>query len=531
MNCAIGRIIHFREAMVYKKITIRNDKDEDITQSCKFSWSSDNVCWTNWSDYQTYLRICKNISTDFYLRILFYDSLKDVFLNNVCTDCYNISLDDSNIFLKDFCQDPNLFQPYNNLDCALLLQQQLADSIVCMFGIPVFYFKVDPKIESLDYTFKEYVLHNVSSVKQIKLMLQDGQLPSSNYRLTEFDFDWETDWETELSKTQFATAFGDTVIPNRNDFIYIPMMKRMWQVNAAYDEKNEGLMWRSTTWKLSLVKYNDSTNVDAGDFSNIIDNLIENDYIRDIFDIDSEEQHREVGADPISAPGFASTNKYDIRMSDAVRKECSNFGVNIIDQITCQNNQIIGRNIYNLDIDAIVAYQKRICGESGTIMFILYNNAYYNEPTDILKFGNINITASNEGLIYNGKIYNIDKGSIYLVACRWDKKTYTTNINIYKQEPKPNIPVYKLTPEMYSFNFKEPIVSDVNIYNEDFEHKKPMPCEICGPCSLTNIKYYNDYLSETDVMKESMKYVTTHDNCVINDLARPIISGYGYEVK
>ena len=32
------------------------------------------------------------------------------------------------------------------------------------------------------------------------------------------------------------------------------MMNRMWDVNAAYDEKNEGLMWRSTTWKLQLVK-------------------------------------------------------------------------------------------------------------------------------------------------------------------------------------------------------------------------------------------------------------------------------------
>ena len=35
------------------------------------------------------------------------------------------------------------------------------------------------------------------------------------------------------------------------------MMKRMWEVNSAYDEKNTGLMWRSTTWKLQLVKYND----------------------------------------------------------------------------------------------------------------------------------------------------------------------------------------------------------------------------------------------------------------------------------
>ena len=88
-------------------------------------------------------------------------------------------------------------------------------------------------------------------------MIKDGAMPSSNPKLTEFDFDWETDRETEISKTQFATAFGDEAYPKFGDFIYIPMMGRMWDVNAAYDEKNEGLMWRSTTWKLQLVKYSD----------------------------------------------------------------------------------------------------------------------------------------------------------------------------------------------------------------------------------------------------------------------------------
>ena len=157
--------------------------------------------------------------------------------------CLNILYNSTKDFLKDFCGDPNLYQPYNNLDCALLLQQQLADSIICMFGIPIYYFRTVPREDTADYTFKEFTLRDVVAVKQLKLMIQDGQMPSSNPKLTDFDFDWETDWETELSKTQFAKAFGDNAFPKSNDFLYIPMMKRMWEVNAAYDEKNEGLMW------------------------------------------------------------------------------------------------------------------------------------------------------------------------------------------------------------------------------------------------------------------------------------------------
>ena len=34
-----------------------------------------------------------------------------------------------------------------------------------------------------------------------------------------------------------------------------------------------------------------------------------------------------------------------------------------------------------------------------------------------------------------------------------------------------------------------------------------------------------------ELVKESMKYTTNNENCVINDLARPISSGRGYSVK
>lgn len=534
MACVVGRILQFKEAIPYNSITIYNENNENITLECKFSWSMDNVCWTNWCDYNTYLRIGKNLNTDFYLRVLFYSGLGKVLIGDVCTNCYNISLDNSNIFLKEFCNDPNLFQPYNNLDCALLLQQQLADSIICMFGIPIYYFKVDPIESTLDLTFKEFTLHNVKSVKQIKLMIQDGQMPSSNYHLTEFDFDWENDWETELSKTQFATAFGDTAFPNKNDFIYIPMMKRMWQVNSAYDEKNEGLMWRSTTWKLSLVKYNDSTNVDPGEFDDLIDGLITNDYMRDIYNVESNEQSRQVGADPISAPQYASNNIYDIKMSDAVRKLCIG-SVSINDQMICHHNKIIGRNMYNLiSSESGIEYQKGLCGDSGTIMFILYNN--YNESHNILKFGEvgidvININDKKYNIYFNGKKYELEKSINYLVICRWNKDTYTTNIDIYKHITDPNIPRYLLRQESYWIDFENPIYSDVNDYNLDFESLTPKICRINGPIYITNIKYFNSYLSNKDCMIESLKYTTTNEKCVINDLARPITTGYGFMVR
>ena len=83
MGCEIRRIIQFKEAVVYQSINILNQMDQDITANCMYSWSTDSVCWTNWVNYNTYIKLAKNLESDFYLRILITDSLKSVSLNNL----------------------------------------------------------------------------------------------------------------------------------------------------------------------------------------------------------------------------------------------------------------------------------------------------------------------------------------------------------------------------------------------------------------------------------------------------------------
>ena len=541
MNCGIKRILQFQEAITYANINVYDIDGNDITIQCKYSWSHDGVCWTSWTDYNTYIKTTKYIDSDFYLRILLFGSFSKISLNNIFTDCYNICLDSSNLFLKDLCGETNVFQPYQNLDCALLLQQQLADSVVCMFGIPIYYFKTNPREETADYTFKEFVLHDVVAVKQLKLMIADGQMPSSNPKLTEFDFDWETDWETEISKTQFARAFGDTAFPHSQDFIYIPMMKRMWEVNAAYDEKKDGLMWRSTTWKLSLVKYNDSTNVITDGFENLIDNWIVNEY-EDIFsEIEANEQEREVGAAPLSSPQFAATNLYNIFMEDSVRKQYTKQDISILDKIYCHKNNIVARNIYKFkNENGCVTYQNNICGDSGTIIFILETPGSFNKQLDkdIMNFGPIDIQMAyleNEDKFLVGchELYSrIDPFSTYMVMYKWNRNNFTCELNIYKHTYDKNTPQYKLRPESYYFDFENPICELVGAYNNDYVIDKPQQCQIHSyPAQVTNIKLFNNYLDNQESIKESIKYITQSEKCIINDLSRPIDAGHGYVVK
>lgn len=540
MGCGIKRIIKFNNAITSVPIKVFDNSKLDITHLCMYSWSSDGVCWTAWTSYDNYLRITKHADSDFYIRILISTGLSDIVLNNCITTDYTISLDNTNAFLRDFCSEPNLFQPYNNLDCAIQLQQQLADSITCMFGIPIYYFRAEPERSTVDYTFKEYVLHNITGVKQLKLVIKDGTMPSSNPKLTEFDFDWETDWETEVSKTHFATAFGDDAYPKYGDFIYIPMMHRMWSVNAAYDEKNEGLMWRSTTWKLQLVKYSDSTSYNTSDLDDFIDSLIPQTYENAFGQFEQLEQERISQSPQVSAPMFAATNLYDIFMEDAIRKQYTKNDIVIVDKQYNHRANVLGRNMYRFkNENGCITYQKGICGDNGTLMVIIETPGSFSDEIerDIIQFGNLRVgmkfrhgeftLSCNSGLKTK-----LESFKSYLCVIRWNRNNYITSLDVFNYKHREDIPIYKLRPEMYWFDFENPVCSLVSDYNLEFSHLEEAPCQIHAyPIQLTNIRYYNEYLDDKEMMNESIKYTTNHKACVFNDLARPINSGHGYAVK
>lgn len=535
MACVIKRIIQFNVPVHYKPISIMWN-DTDITGSCLFSWGTDMVCWTNWCNYDTYKAICSHVDSDYYLRVLIAANFNKIYYDGAITNCYSVAIYNENPFLTQFCDNVNLLNPYANLDCALLLQQQLSDSIICMFGIPVYYIRVLPNKETVDYTFKEYVLHDVVDIKQQKLMLEDGQLPSTNPQMSEFDFDWENDWEVEMSKSMFAAAFGDTAFPKQRDMIYVPLLKRMYEVNSAYDEKAEALMGRATTWKLGLIKWNEKDNVDQNVFGDIIDGWIENKY-EEVFADEVFEQERKSGALQAESPVFAANNVINLIDSDAVRSLISRDEFNNI--ITKQINNrslMIVRNAYRFTSpESVVIYQHKYCGQSGVISFVVSTPGYMEfDVKNIIETGNIGISIkgvdNNFILSFNGMEYILEPQKTYLCICRWNRGTFTTELNVYEHKYPENIPVYKIRPEMGYFDITDSGLTSV--YNNEFITPEKSNIRVYPwPMELSNIKIYENYLSLEDAIKESLKYTTTNELCVVNDLCRPIEAPLGYTVK
>ena len=308
---------------VYNNCDCKYDNNE-----LQYAYSLDNICWTCYMSYDEILKMTITLKQDFYIRIKIKNVVGYLIVDNNKTNDYSTQIFQGFDFKLDNCaNNKNMFNPYANLDCAISLQTQLAETVACMFGVPIYYFKLAPNQGSKDITFKEYALMDVEAVKQIKLIIKDGQMPSSKPEFTEFGLDWQADWETEISKGMFATAFGMKAQPMEGDLIYIPMMKRMWMVNGAYEEKNENLMWNSTTFRLMLVKYQEKASVNLGDTEELVDSFVKNKY-EDLF---GDEENVGSGSDAVDAPLYASNNLYAVFESDATRKYVSCKDLNIYD--------------------------------------------------------------------------------------------------------------------------------------------------------------------------------------------------------
>ena len=91
-----------------------------------------------------------------------------------------------------------MYNPYANMDCAIQLYQNLSNTVACITGIPIYYFKLNPNKGSKDITFKEYALMDVEAVKQIKLIIQDGQMPSSKPEFDDWGLNFDSEWPTEI---------------------------------------------------------------------------------------------------------------------------------------------------------------------------------------------------------------------------------------------------------------------------------------------------------------------------------------------
>jgi hypothetical protein len=155
--------------------------------------------------------------------------------------------------------DGRLFRPYDVINPAIKIYQEMSFSVSEMFGHCVRYFKTKAKLESADVVLKEYSLYEVTDVKDIKILIPDNELPDNALNFEPYDMDFGDGIEVHIIRDHFERAFGVENLPEQKDYIYFPLIDRFFEVQSAYLKRD--FMASEVYYKVMLYKWQDKLNV------------------------------------------------------------------------------------------------------------------------------------------------------------------------------------------------------------------------------------------------------------------------------
>lgn len=559
-SCMPPQIITLTEAINDFSI-LQITTGSGLADNCciKWSYSLDGAIWSSWMPYESAASILFDFSGDYYIRFQLQDTLVNIQYGEEIITKYSTSL--PKCYGNDTSTDgtgssngndsgsgtssgtgsitnPNQYNPYASMDYATNLYQQLSNTATSIVGLPIYYIKLSPNAGSMDITFKEYALMGVEGIKQMKMVVTDGQMPSSKPEFSEWGFDFSTDWETELSKSDFASAFGNTAQPMEGDLVYVPLMKRMWMVNGAYEEKNEGVMWQAMTFKIALIKYQEKGSVDFGDAESFVDSLVKVKY-DNLF---GEDENIQSGQDTVSSPEYAALPLYPVFESDAVRKfvkhsnGLKDLQAKLVSKVIHNRAMIVAETAYDwthvID-ESFIIYQHKFCSNDATVSFIITPGDNYCKGT-LIKLGNVAInidmtpTETYLTLHTSQSSVKLYPNKTYLVYAQWSKDMELCELIAIEHTYPQSINLYKLQPYHWRFNIEEQQVS-ASRYDDEFivETKEDVTLySFYG--KITNIKVYVKY--GIDVSELIQMYPTNQD-LIINDTARRFVALEGLTLQ
>lgn len=424
--------------------------------------------------------------------------------------------------------DENLYNPYA-LKTPTPVYKQLADLTTKIFGHKVKYFRVEPDQRSRDVILMEYSLYNVKEVGEFKVMVPDNEMPSNNFQFNMYGMGFE-DFEIHITKTEFASAFGIGHHPRSRDYLFFPIMNRMYEVSAVTfaDEFN----MEHTYWRVMLKKYEDRTSSIQTDTlaEQELDSLITG--IDEIFGEEIQQEYTKV----------AKPEQYQTVFSpvgDGIRERIHN-NLLILDTEIRNRWTIISKNTYDLssikdvNIEALVYKRKSVLASNdnmaATLWFKPSLNAEYPVATLLdglhenkgLKLS----TAADKMIIQlNNDIYNVSYDSNigsdawYGLVFNLNNKYNQLSVNVYRLEPGNSLLPSKSTQETMISVANEVINISSYGWSTD-KHWSLMP----GQVKLTNVRLFNKPIELEQRINVLQQYVVRDNQlATIIDNAVPSI--------
>jgi len=153
-------------------------------------------------------------------------------------------------------RDPT-FRPYE-VGSAIGMYQEMSYFTNQLYGHQVVYFRTIPESDSGDYIFKEWTIYKNVDRKCLKVMVPKNTFPSNQPKYSEFGMDFQVPFEIQVDHRYFQSIFGSSSEPRKRDFLYFPLLNRMYEIQGSY--LHRGFMMMPTFWKIQLKKF--SPNID-----------------------------------------------------------------------------------------------------------------------------------------------------------------------------------------------------------------------------------------------------------------------------
>lgn len=344
------------------------------------------------------------------------------------------------------CVDGQLFNPYA-LGKTTNLYKQLVTLTSDIFGHDVQYFRTEPDLRTTDVILMEYSLHNVVAQDTVKIVVPDNEFPSEANTYDIFGIEF-AEFEVHITAQEFEKVFGSGKIPRSKDYMYIPIIGRMYEISSLSiaDEFNKSKSY----WRIKLVKYQDRTSVFKNEFEDATDNLVTG--VEEIFGEriqDEYEQNRK----PEQFQSVTSLYR------DGIRSFVSK-NIKIVDYDLKNRWTVVSKNYYDLSIadvdDLVLQYNATSkVGTNENAAFVGWFKPQFDstDNTEYFLFGDnaamtgFKLCLSNTEFTFNvngntetfthGITLDSEKWYSYIVNL--SNEFQTTGVYIYSLDPQSNI--------------------------------------------------------------------------------------------
>jgi len=235
--------------------------------------------------------------------------------NDILVDDIDVSVYDSSLQVSKYPK----WNLYDNNVVSVKNWLNQCRAISEMYGFTVIWFHTSPK--ATNHTLVNHFLKDVVSIKRININLPNNEIPQDRSVYTEWDIQLEGEFVTNVVDSLFKQAFGETEIPLQKDFMFFPLMNKMYRVSSV--QPKNGFMGKVGWWEVFFTKFEDDASIDYNfeELTNIpfLEDITENSFYDEDYQIDINEEQQTV-TESYSNKAIDSTHYVDVKESEYFRE-------------------------------------------------------------------------------------------------------------------------------------------------------------------------------------------------------------------